>query len=91
MADTRTDPGNTNEAEERLNWALAERDVAAPPEVLEPPAISDALRELTNLQPEDRGLALSLLPAARVAEIVEKDPNVLAVSLVMGLEIGTRP
>lgn len=89
MADDRTAPGNVNEAEERLSQALAERDGAALAEVLEPLALSDALRELANLPPEDRSLALSLLPAARAAEIVEEAPNELAASLVVGLESGT--
>ncbi|WP_264210729.1 hypothetical protein [Leisingera thetidis] len=89
MADTRTDPGNVDEAEERLSRARAEPDGTALADVLEPLALSEALREPTNLPPEDRSLALSLLPAARAAEIVEAAPNELAASLVVGLESGT--
>ncbi|WP_323781991.1 hypothetical protein [Leisingera sp.] len=54
-----------NAAEERLSRAFAERDEALLADVLKPLPISDALRELTNLPPDDQSLALSLRPAER--------------------------
>ncbi|WP_323775730.1 magnesium transporter [Leisingera sp.] len=77
------------EADGRLSRALADQDSVALADLLEPLSLSDVLRELTNLSPGDRNLALSLLPSARAAEIVGEAPNELAVNLVEGLETAT--
>ncbi len=89
MADGKLSSSAAMEADGRLSRALADQDSVALADLLEPLSLSDVLRELTNLSPGDRNLALSLLPSARAAEIVGEAPNELAVNLVEGLETAT--
>ena len=67
---------------ERLRMALEREDGAVLAALLEPLSLSDALRELLQLTPEERDLVLSMIPAEIAAELIEEAPNELAVDLV---------
>ncbi len=75
------------EVHERLREFLAAGDAGGLAAALEPLALSEALREVLHLSPEDRDRVLSLIPAELAAELVEEAPNELAVELVERLEV----
>jgi magnesium transporter len=57
--------------------------------LFEPLSLSEALRELLELEPEERDRVLSMLPSDRAAELIEEAPNELAVDLLERLEAET--
>lgn len=50
--------------------------------------LSDALRELLRLSPNERDLVLSLLPPEHAARLIDEAPNEMAVELVERLDVG---
>ncbi len=71
---------------DRLYAALAAADGASLSALLEPLPLSEALREVTQLTPDERAALLSLLPAELAAGLVGEAPNQLAVEMVENLE-----
>ena len=51
-------------------------------------SLSDALRELLSLPPNDRDSVLSLLPPEHAARLIDEAPNEMAVELVERLDAG---
>jgi magnesium transporter len=73
--------------QQQLRKCLVENAPAAElAALLEPLALSEALRELLQLTPEERGQTLSRLPVELAARLIEEAPNELAVDLVELLE-----
>ncbi|XWN32904.1 MAG: magnesium transporter [Devosia sp.] len=70
----------------RLRERLADKDGPGLAVLLDPLPLPDALRELLELTPDERGLLLSLVPAELAAELIEVAPNVTAVDLVERIE-----
>ncbi|WP_417686006.1 magnesium transporter [Roseibium sp.] len=70
---------------DQVRQHVAEQDQAALTSLLDPLPLSEALRQVLNLSPEERAAVLSLLPADVSAELIEEAPNELAVELVEGL------
>ncbi|WDR05859.1 magnesium transporter [Devosia rhodophyticola] len=70
---------------ERIRICLAEADAKALEVLLDPLTLSDTLREILLLAPEERSALLSLLPADLSAEIIEEAPHELAAELVEAL------
>ncbi len=75
------------EIHERLQQFLAVDDAEGLAAALEPLALSEALREILHLNPDERDRVLSLVPAELAAELIEEAPNELAVELVERLEV----
>ncbi|MDJ0895172.1 MAG: magnesium transporter [Alphaproteobacteria bacterium] len=88
-----TENPNTAESEtpvfERIRYYLDEDNSEGLVELIEPLSLSDALRELLQLSPDERDRVLSKLPAETAAELIEEAPNELAVGLVERLEAET--
>ncbi|WDR03259.1 CBS domain-containing protein [Devosia algicola] len=70
---------------ERIRLCLAEGDAKALEMLLDPLTLSETLREILELVPEERTELLSLLPADLSAEIIEEAPHELAAELVESL------
>ncbi|MFT5259569.1 MAG: magnesium transporter [Saprospiraceae bacterium] len=65
-----------------LQLAVEESDSATITQLLEPLSSSDALREILNLNSDQRDIALQLVTVELAAELVEEAPRELAASLV---------
>lgn len=91
MTKAEDEPTEIEEPEvfERLRQALENEQAADLALLLEPLPLSDALRELLQLTPEERGRVLSTIPADMAAEFIEEAPNELAVHLVERLPAET--
>lgn len=74
---------------EHLRQALESAQAADLVLLLEPLSLSDALRELLQLTPEERSQVLSMIPADMAAEFIEEAPNVLAADLMEQLPAET--
>lgn len=73
------------EAEEitpQLRRLLAEGNGDGLATLLDPMPLSEALREVLNLSPDERNAVLSLIPPELAAELIEEAPSELAVDLV---------
>lgn len=73
----------------RLKQAIEDGDAAGLEALLEPLTLSEALREVLDLDEDGRDRVLSMLPAELAAELIEEAPNELAVVLVERLEAST--
>jgi len=71
---------------ERLQAHLEAGESDAIVAMLEPLTLSEGLREVLELNAEDRAALLSLLPADIAAELIEEAPHELAAELVEDLE-----
>ncbi|WP_285675042.1 magnesium transporter [Paralimibaculum aggregatum] len=71
---------------EQIRRLVAERDGEALAGLLDPMPLSQALRELLLLAPDQRDQAFALVPAALAAELLEEAPNEIAVDLVERME-----
>jgi magnesium transporter len=74
---------------DRIRLYIAKADADGLAELLEPLPLSEALRELLHLTPEERDRVLSMVPAELAAEMLEEAPNMLAAALVERLESET--
>ncbi len=74
--------------DDRIRQFLEDDDAAGLEALLAPLSLSDALRELLQLDPEERDRVLSMIPSEMAAELIEEAPNELAVELVERLEAG---
>jgi magnesium transporter len=89
MANTEEAAGaiaETTSVEELIRLAVAADDGEGLAALLDPMALSEALRQLLQLRPDIRDHALELLPADLVAEIIEEAPNEVAVDLIERME-----
>lgn len=71
---------------DQLRHLMEQDDRPQLTELLDPLPLSEALRQILNLSPDERAKVLSLLPAKLSADLIEEAPNELAVELVEGLE-----
>jgi magnesium transporter len=71
---------------ERLQAHLEARESDAIVALLEPLTLSEGLREVLELNAEDRAALLSILPAGIAAELIEEAPSELAAELVEDLD-----
>ncbi len=76
----------TETTAEQLRRYLAEGNAEALSQLLDPLPLSEALREVLQLSPDERNALLTLVPAELAAELVEEAPNELAVDLVERME-----
>ena len=72
--------------EEKIRGFLHARDAEGLEKLLDPLSLSETLREVLALEPDERAALLSLLPPDVAAEIVEEAPNEIAVQLVGDLD-----
>ena len=77
----------TEDISDQLLRLAAEEDGEALSGLLDPMPLSEALRQLLNLNPEERGKILSLVPAELAAELIGDAPTELAVELVEQMEV----
>ncbi|MCZ4280619.1 magnesium transporter [Kiloniella laminariae] len=75
--------------EVRLREYLAANDAEGLFDLLDPLALSEALREILQLTPDERDRLLTLIPAELAAELIEEAPSELAAELVERLELET--
>ena len=75
-----------DEVTERLHALLAAQDRAGFAELVNALPLSQALRELLNLAPEQRDAALVLLPPELAADLIDEAPHEFAADLVERLE-----
>ncbi|MDO6591750.1 magnesium transporter [Loktanella sp. D2R18] len=85
MSDQPNQSQNDRELSARIKAAADAADASALVEMLDPLALSEALRELLYLSVDDRILVLSLVPAELAAELIEEAPGEAAADLVEGL------
>jgi len=71
---------------EKIVAAAALEDESTLTALLSPLPLSDALRELMNLDSEDRRTVLTLIPSELAAELIEEAPNELGAVLMETLE-----
>jgi len=69
-----------------FNAAVAIRDADALRILIEPLSLAEALRELLQLNADDRAVVLSLLPSAVAAALIEEAPHETGAALVEMLE-----
>lgn len=81
-----SEPDTEFDMTDQLRACVEAQDGAAILGLLEPLTISEALRELLELNIAERSLVLSLLPAEYAAELIEEAPAELAAELVEDLE-----
>ncbi len=74
---------------EQIRRFLAQGDADGMAAILDPMSLSDALRELLLLSPEERDRVLSMIPVKLAAELIDEAPNELAVGLVERLQAET--
>ncbi|SPH23971.1 Magnesium transporter MgtE [Defluviimonas aquaemixtae] len=74
------------ELSDRIVNALATENTDALVALLDPLPLSEALRELLALEPEDRDRVLSLVPPELAAELIEEAPHAVATDLVERLD-----
>ena len=74
---------------ERIRLLLESDNAEGLAELLEPLSLSDALREILHLTPEQRDRVLSMVPAELAAELIDEAPNELAAELVERLQAET--
>lgn len=72
--------------EEALLTAVAQDDAAEIAALLEPLPLADALREILQLEPDDRRKVLTLVPPTLAAHVIEEAPHELGASLMETLE-----
>ncbi|TCS50181.1 magnesium transporter [Primorskyibacter sedentarius] len=72
--------------EEALLAAIAQDDAAEISALLEPLPLADALREILQLEADDRKKVLTLVPPALAAHLIEEAPHELGASLMEALE-----
>lgn len=68
-----------------IQAAADARDADALVKLLDPLALSEALRELLHLSPDDRVLVLSLVPADLAAQLIEEAPAETGADLIEAL------
>ena len=66
----------------RIRQCLADNDSEGLARIIGPVALSEALRELLHLLPQERDQVLSMIPTDLAAKLLEEAPNELAVDLV---------
>jgi len=71
---------------DQLRQFIAGQDRDQLTALLDPMPLSEALRQIVNLTPDERAQVLTLLPADFAAELIEEAPNELAVELVENLD-----
>jgi magnesium transporter len=69
----------------QVKAAADTRDADALVKLLDPLPLSEALRELLYLPPDDRVLVLSLVPSELAAKLIEEAPGETAADLIEGL------
>lgn len=69
-----------------LELAIAEGEAEKIAGLLEPLSLADALRELLQLEPEDRRTVLTLVPPELAAHLIEEAPHEMGASLMETLE-----
>lgn len=69
-----------------LRSAIAENDAQSMTNLLEPLSLSEALRELLHLDPDDRRLVLSVTPSELAASLIEEAPHEMGADLMEALE-----
>lgn len=81
-----TDTAEIIDLTDQLRLLLEQEDQQQLSVLLDPLPLSEALRQILILEPDERAKVLSLLPAEISADLIEEAPNELAVELVEGLE-----
>ncbi|MEM1046964.1 MAG: magnesium transporter [Pseudomonadota bacterium] len=79
-------PDKTEQTGDRLRNLLATADGDGLAALLDPLPLSDALRDLLRLSPEERAAVMSLIPADLAARFVDEAPKKLAVDFVERLD-----
>ena len=74
---------------DEIRGRLNDSDATGLTLLLEPLSLSEALRELLQLTPDERDSVLRMLPAEMAAELIEEAPSTMAVALVARLESET--
>ncbi|HSF95366.1 MAG TPA: magnesium transporter [Thermohalobaculum sp.] len=83
MNDLATD---AEEITDKLRRLIAEGSAEELASLLGPMPLSEALRELLNLAPDERDAVLKLVPPELAAKLIEEAPNELAVNFVERME-----
>jgi magnesium transporter len=82
MSDERIEPTEAEDISVLIQDAVAARDSEQLFALLDPLPLSDALRELLYLSPDDRDHVLALIPAELAANLIEEAPNETAADLL---------
>lgn len=79
--------GDTADIRRKLHHARIDQDGTAISEFLGSLPMSDALRGIAVLSPDNRSRALLLFPSEMAARIIEQAPNGLANDLIDGVDL----